>query len=166
MFADLLTKTNYFENLSSIHIAALLSSFTNVNVNEEFKTFYPSSNDYQLQQVIEMAKERLEHFYDLELKNDIYTGIDYEIIYDLTNYMEQWWNASNEGECMLFLRRLNDEKGIFIGEFVKAILKINSIANELEKISEFLGNMSLLSKAKEIHENTFKFVVTNQSLYV
>ena len=166
MFADLLTKTNYFENLSSIHIAALLSSFTNVNVNEEFKTFYPSSNDYQLQQVIEMAKERLEHFYDLELKNDIYTGIDYEIIYDLTNYMEQWWNASNEAECMLFLRRINDEKGIFIGEFVKAILKINSIANELEKISEFLGNMSLLSKAKEIHENTFKFVVTNQSLYV
>ena len=166
MFADLLIKTNYFENLSSQHIAALLSSFTNVNVNEELKTFHPSSNDYQLQQVIEMAKERLDHFYDLELKNDIYTGIDYEIIYDLTNYMDLWWNASNEGECMMFLTQLYEEKGIFIGEFVKAILKINSIANELEKISEFLGNMSLLSKAKEIHEHTFKFVVTNQSLYV
>lgn len=166
MFADILINTNYLEKLSAQDIAALLSSFTNVRVAEEVKTFKPSSKDYQLQQVIEMVNEKMDYFYDIELKNNIYTGIEYEINYDLTNYIELWWNASNEGECMIFLRTLYDEKGIFIGEFVKAILKINSIANELEKISEFLGNMTLLSKVKEIHENTFKFVVTNQSLYV
>ena len=166
MFADVLTNTNYLEGLSAQGIAALLSSFTNVRVAEEVKTFKPSSNDYQLQQVIEMANAKMEYFYDIELKNNIYTGIECEINYDLTNYIEIWWNARNECECMTFLRQLYDEKGIFIGEFVKAILKINSIANELEKIAEFLGNMELLSKVKEIHENTFKFVVTNQSLYV
>ena len=61
---------------------------------------------------------------------------------------------------------MNEEKGIFLGEFVKAILKINNIASEIEKIAEMVGNISLLSKLKEIPALTLKFVVTNQSLYV
>jgi hypothetical protein len=81
-------------------------------------------------------------------------------------YIEKWWSCTNEPQCMQFLSELYNEKGIFIGEFVKAILKINNIAIEVEKIAEFLGNMELLTKIKSIHDNTLKFVVTNQSLYV
>jgi hypothetical protein len=58
------------------------------------------------------------------------------------------------------------EKEIFLGEFVKALLKINNISCELEKVAELTGNIPLLSKLKEISGLTLKYVVTNQSLYV
>ena len=58
------------------------------------------------------------------------------------------------------------EKGIFLGEFVKAVLKINNISSEIEKVAEMIGNVTLLSKIRQIPGLTMKFVVTNQSLYV
>jgi hypothetical protein len=59
-----------------------------------------------------------------------------------------------------------EEKEIFLGEFVKALLKINNISSELEKIAEMTGNIAFLSKLREIPHMTLKYVVTNQSLYV
>jgi hypothetical protein len=61
---------------------------------------------------------------------------------------------------------MEKEKEIFLGEFVKAVLKINNVACEIEKIAEMSGNMELLEKVKQIPELTLKFVATNQSLYV
>jgi hypothetical protein len=49
---------------------------------------------------------------------------------------------------------------------VKAILKINNISGEMEKIAESIGNLELLQKLKEIPQVTLKFVATNQSLYI
>jgi hypothetical protein len=61
---------------------------------------------------------------------------------------------------------LATNKEIFLGEFVKALLKINNISSEFEQISEMTGNIAFLSKLKEIPNMTLKYVVTNQSLYV
>ena len=55
---------------------------------------------------------------------------------------------------------------IFLGEFVKAILKINNIAAEFEKVCELLQNLNLLQKIKNIPTLTLKYIVTNQSLYI
>jgi hypothetical protein len=64
------------------------------------------------------------------------------------------------------LQKISQEKEIFLGEFVKAILKINNISLEMEKIAEFLGDIEMLNKLKKIPELTLKYVATNQSLYV
>ena len=61
---------------------------------------------------------------------------------------------------------MGTEKEIFLGEFVKALLKITNISCEMEKIAEITGNISFLSTLKEIPGMILKFVVTNQSLYV
>jgi len=45
-------------------------------------------------------------------------------------------------------------------------LKINNISSELEKVAEYIGNMELLHKLREIPQLTLKYVATNQSLYV
>jgi hypothetical protein len=103
---------------------------------------------------------------DMEIKNNINTGIDYSLHYDLLNYIDEWCVAQSVEECKLVLQKLSEEKQIFLGEFVKALLKINNIANEMEKIAELVGNISFLSKLKEIPTMTLKYVVTNQSLYV
>ena len=58
------------------------------------------------------------------------------------------------------------EKDIFLGEFIKAILKINNITAEMEKIAEMLGDIEFLSILKKVPQLTLKFVATTQSLYV
>ena len=49
---------------------------------------------------------------------------------------------------------------------MKAILKINNIAKEIEKICEIKNNIVLLEKIKQIPALTLKYVVSNQSLYL
>ena len=105
--------------------------------------------------------------YYLEKENDFNTGSDYTIHFDLLNYIGEWTTeCTDEVSCKLFLQKLEREKDIFLGEFVKALLKIVNIANELEKFATDQNNLEFLSKLKEIPVLLLKYVVTNQSLYV
>ena len=101
-----------------------------------------------------------------EINYKINSGIDYNIHYDLLNYVDEWCDSENVDDCKILLQRLGSEKEIFLGEFVKSLLKINNISSEMEKIAEMTGNIAFLSKLKEIPKMTLKYVVTNQSLYV
>jgi hypothetical protein len=101
-----------------------------------------------------------------ELQYNINTGFDYNVQFDLLNYVEEWCDCNDMESCKFLLQNLGAEKEVFIGEFVKALLKINNISSEMEKLAELTGNMALLAKLKEIPNLTLKYVVTNQSLYV
>ena len=94
------------------------------------------------------------------------TGIDYSMQYDIIDYVIQWCECNDEAECKTLLQNMFDEKQIFLGEFIKAILKINNISSELEKVCEIIGDNHLLTLLKQIPQITLKFVATNQSLYV
>jgi hypothetical protein len=107
-----------------------------------------------------------ERYQTFETYNQINTGVDYSIHYDLLNYAVEWSDCENIQDCKWILQRLEKEKGIYLGEFVKAILKINNIAAEMERIAETIGNIALLSRLREIPLITMKFVATNQSWYV
>ena len=85
--------------------------------------------------------------------------------FDLMGLMEEWCASETVDESKAVLQQV-EQRGIFLGEFVKALLKINSVAAELELIAEYLGNLEWLSTLREIPKLTLKFVVTNQSLYV
>jgi hypothetical protein len=103
---------------------------------------------------------------DNEKSNNLDTGSDYYRHYDLIDYAVEWCKCNDIESCKILLDKLEKEKGVFLGEFVKAILKINNISNELEKVVESINNISLLSKLREIPMLTLKYVATNQSLYV
>ena len=94
------------------------------------------------------------------------TGTDYTIHYDLMDYVIQWCDCETPEECKLLLQTMAHEKGIFLGEFVKALLKINNISSELEKVAELQGNIAFLATLREIPLLTLKHVATNQSLYI
>jgi hypothetical protein len=85
---------------------------------------------------------------DIETKNNIDTGIDYSIHFDLTDYMMEWCDCQNEPECKGLLQKIFEEKGIFLGEFIKAVLKINNISAELEKVAETMCDVEFLDKEK------------------
>ena len=165
IFANIL-HDNTLDKFSSKQLIAIFSCFTNITVSDEQKTFSPNSKDKEVNTLlIEIANQYL-IYQDFETMNNASTGVDYTIHYDLIDYVKEWCNCETALECKTLLKTLECQKGIFLGEFVKAIAKINNISCEMEKIAEMIGNISLLSKLKEIPELTLKFVATNQSLYV
>jgi len=158
--------SNKFNDLSAIQMVAIFSCFTNVTVSDEQKTIKPDSNETSVKKIVQEITEMYNYYQDFETNYMTNTGVDYNIHYDLIDYVIRWCHCDSAPECKLILQDLELEKTIFLGEFVKAILKINNMASEMEKIAESMGNIALLHKLKEIPVLTLKFVATNQSLYV
>ena len=155
------------ETLTAQQMVVLFSCFTNISTADEFKDSVPRTADKQILGILKSVEEMYDFYLNKESKVlKIDSGMDYTIHYDLINYVDKWCLAGDEHECKLVLQQLNSEKHIFLGEFVKALLKVNNISCEFEKIAELTGNVAFLSKLKEIPTITLKFVVTNQSLYV
>ena len=111
-------------------------------------------------------KLKYKDFVSMEEKCRLDTGTDYNLQYDLVNYVMEWCDCETAEECKYVLQKLESEKTVSVGEFVKALLKINNMASEMEKVAELIGDISFLSKMREVPKLTLKFVATNQSLYV
>ena len=151
-----------FSLLSSKQLIIIFSCFTNISVSEDYKELTPKSDDPTVQKLVEKMCNNYDFYFEKE--NDFNTGSDYTIHFDLLNYIGEWTDeCTDEISCKLFLQKLEREKDIFLGEFVKALLKITNIAVELEQNQT---NIEFLSKLKAIPVMLLKYVVTNQSLYV
>jgi antiviral helicase SKI2 len=159
-------ETNKLFLFSSIQLICFLSCFTNINVHDDFKDWKPKTEDSQLKKILENIPLLYAEYQKKEEEYQINTGTEYTFHYDLLYYVEEWTKCGCIEECKIVLQKLELEKEIFLGEFVKALLKINNIACELEKIAELTGNIEFLSKLREIPNLTMKYVVTNQSLYI
>jgi superfamily II RNA helicase len=162
IFARLI-KEGKLNELTPLQLIKLFSCFTNINVDDSVKTVRPYSD---VKILLEQIEKDMLYYEDFETHNQINTGVDYTIHYDILNAVENWVICNSAQECKTMLQHLEIEKGIFLGEFIKAILKIHNVSNEMEKIVESIGNMELLQKLKQIPEMILKFVATTQSLYV
>ena len=161
-----LFEENMFDNLTSIQIVMLFSCLTNIVVKDDVKDYIPKISDIKTKETLFKVRNMYDNFFNKETQLNINSGLDYTFHFDLLNYIDKWCLAENIEDCKRVLSSLENEKEVFLGEFVKAILKINNISGEFEKIAEIIGNIALLSKLKEIPNMLLKYVVTNQSLYV
>jgi len=165
VFSELIVK-NRFKPMTTVELIGVFSCFTNVSVSVEQRSAFPVSKNVDVKNCISEICEMYNVYREIEIKNNIDTGIDYSIQFDLTDYMMEWCDCQNEPECKGLLQKIFEEKGVFLGEFIKAVLKINNISAELEKVAETMCDVEFLDKLKRIPELTMKFVATNQSLYV
>jgi superfamily II RNA helicase len=165
VFAKIL-EDKQIDHLSSKQLVGLFSIFTNITVQDDFKDHSPKTDDNELENIVKTVSKMYNDYNVKETSMRINTGFDYNIHYDLLNYVEKWCDCEDIESCKSVLQEMDGEKQIFLGEFVKALLKINNISSEMEKIAEMTGNIAFLSKLKEIPNMTLKYVVTNQSLYV
>jgi len=122
--------------------------------------------EYGINDIINEIKNEYMVYEDFEINNYIDTGVEYYLNDAFIEYVSEWYDSQSAEECMNVIKKIEQDKGVFLGEFVKGIIKINNISNEIEKIAETIGDISLLDKIKDIHLNTLKFVATNQSLYI
>ncbi len=161
-----LYETGILTHLSTKQLVVLFSCFTNIKVQDTIKDINPNTEDSKITNIINEIEKIYDFYRDYELTHYMNAGADYEMHYDIIEFAEKWCDCNSEEECKMIISELEEKKEIFLGEFVKAILKINNIACEFEKIAELTNNMEFLSKLKEIPHLTLKFVITNQSLYV
>jgi hypothetical protein len=165
MFADILNK-NLFDEITCEELVAILSCFTDIKVQDELKTLKPNSDNEKINKILEQMERLLFKYKDFEISKNIQTGTPYDVQFDIIQYSIDWVRCDNEISCKSLLENIKLEKEISIGEFSKAMLKINNIVNELSKIAENNGNIGLLHILQEIPTKTLKFIITNQSLYV
>lgn len=157
-------------NLSAVQMAIVFSCFTSIRLsdNESLKQMsVPDGNIIgdNVSSVVAALKHLYEEYEETEAQLGIESGEEYEMHFDLMDIIEDWCNAENEEACKMVLNRIQ-ERGIFLGEFIKALLKITSIAAELECVAGLLENMEWMAKLREIPVLLLKHVATNQSLYV
>ena len=165
VFADLLVDLR-LDTLTSSELAALFSCFANVSIPKDRRLQLQSiSVSARMKQVLNMVQDYYHEIQDIELRYNIASNEEYDIKYELMNFVLQWCHTDDEEQCKLILQRVRSE-GISIGEFTKAILKINNVASEFEKVCMIQGNIALLEKIRKIPSRTLKYIATNQSLYL
>ena len=156
-----------FDKLTTEEIISVLSIFTGVRLSEDDKYHSISKCDVNrnIKDAVEKIGLALYKYHDIEASAKTNFSQSYDIQYDMCEFLYAWCFAKNESDC----RKIYDEAkkfNIYIGEFVKSILKIVNICNELEKVATIIGNLVLLSKLSYVKEKVLKSIATNQSLYL
>ena len=160
---DLYWRMDKFASLDAAHLAGLFSCFYPLSVSDELRSH---TCPHAMREFVGYMQERLDVYLKAEQDAFLITGANYDITYDLLPYVIQWCDSPDELTCKLIIQTVKDHVGIFIGEFVKALLKVNAIALEFERICELTQNIALLEKLREIPRLTLKYIATSQSLYL
>ena len=166
-FARVIKETDYFKDFKPADIAALLSVFTNVRMPEERMIHFPNTGEEHVNKSCTNVKNYIEEAQQTEVTARINTGENCDVHFNLASAVIEWCYSDDELGCRSIIDSVvSEENQLFLGDFVKAILKINNCATELEKIAEMTGNIPLLEKISQLQSMTLKYVANNQSLYI
>ena len=167
-FTDFLIKEDYLKKYNSYEIAALLSCFANIRVKEDKKIHNISylTTNTEFNETLQSLSSVYDDYMEEELRSGISQANNLDYLFEFVNPILNWCEAEDDKTCKDIMKKCEFEYETFPGEFIKAILKINNMVNELKGVAEYMGNVELLHKLTAIPELTLKFVATNQSLYV
>lgn len=166
VIADTLEYYDFFEEFDNFEIAAILSCFYPINVDDTLKAFNPPNITPNISVAANFIKDKLEHYENQEINSGIDVGFSYVYQFDLISYIYNWLKCDDIQSSIHIINTLKKDKSIFLGDFIKCCLKINNIIDELINISEYFQKFNIIVKLKSIKESLLKFVVTNSSLYI
>ena len=175
ILSKFIVNSKFMEKYSSYELACIFSFFTNISVSiDESSCDYNNTENLNCEyldnisnvnnvynifenEIIKYAN--IESNYNVDVQNieNIHKNIVQEIL--------EWCFSENTNDCKKVIAKL-ELKGIFLGEFIKSILKIITITNEMIKIADFFNELEYLKKLKDIEKHLMKYVVTNYSLYI
>ena len=158
----------WFSRLTTEQIIGLLAAFTDVKVSAEQKRSVPHSDDTLIQSYVQELYDQCLIYDDLERAETIRTGINYEDLmnFDMTDFAMDWTKCLDEYMCKEFIQTCLADKGISVGDFTKAMLKISTMAKELSAVAEMAGEIECLHKLSLVDGLVLKYVTTAQSLYI
>ena len=165
-FADMIAE-KLFDSYTPQEIIIAISCCTPLKLSDD-NTVYSldgaeiSSNAKNLVMTLE---RKFNKYIDLFNKNSLCNVETTDFHLNLCEIISKWCVSSNDIECNDVLKtcKMYD---IGLGDFVKSVLKIKNICNEIEKAATVINNVDLLSKISQIPDLILKHCVTNQSLYL
>lgn len=152
---------NVLDQMDVPGIISVFSCFISERKSDTEHNEIPS----EIKPFIYQVEEIHNSFIDLLNKRKLFLTREETFDTSFIKYIYKWYQSENTGECLTVLQDYLSENDHFVGQFVKKILKIVNISRESQKMCETKGNLSLLSKIKEIEEKLLKSIVTTQSLY-
>lgn len=164
-------KWNYFENFNVKQLIAVFSCATDIKVNSDIKRHAPYSKDTFIKNALIDLANVNESYAQLESQYDLNTGINYEqlLSYDIVDEAMEWCDCDSEEKCKYFINSSLKEKEISTGDFTKAMMKVATIARELQTLGELepcKTQTEFIHKLSQVESLVLKFIATNQSLYV
>ena len=155
------------DELKPEEIVSVLSVFTPIRLSQDMA--YVSvkntrAND-SIKNGVHTIKNFLDKYYDVETKYQTNFTDSYSIHYDMCDFTFQWCQAEDELACKKIYEEAK-KYDIYVGDFVKAILKIVNICNEIEKCAIIQENVGLQHKLATVKDLVLKSIATNQSLYL
>jgi superfamily II RNA helicase len=169
--AKMMVETDYFQKYSSKQLVGLLSCYTDVKVSDEVRATIPSCEDPLTNEGVKRMVTLCDVFEKSERDLNFFTGVHYDqmLMFDMIQYAMDWTDCTTEQECKYFIQAVISEKGISVGDFTKAMMKIVTIAREIENVCEMVfegSQVELLHKLRQIEGMVLKYVLTSQSLYL
>jgi superfamily II RNA helicase len=166
--ADLFHLWNWFQDFSVEQLIGFLAVYTDVKIDEDSKSWQIKIDDTFLNARLNKVIKEYLFYENLEDDHGIKTGINYltALNYDMPELLMEWIKTDSQEDCKWFIQTRLQEKGISIGDFTKAVMKISTIAKEWSNIAEQFSQIELLHKLAQIDGKILKYVTTAQSLYV
>ena len=158
----------FFDKLEIPELVAFFSCFSNLKVSDDYKEFSCPDEFTNVFTTVNRALQLANEYESISNTYQLHKPCDNEVMqYDFVKYSYIWTsNVNNEKQAKRIIDEAKICKNIFLGEFIKSLLKINNISSEFENVCEVTNNMKLLQKLKKIPDSTMKYIATNQSLYV
>jgi superfamily II RNA helicase len=166
--AELFHMWNWFQDFSVDKLIGLLAVFTDVKIDEDSRSWQIKIDDSFLNTRLKKVIKEYSFYEKLEDDRGIKTGINYltALNYDMPELLMEWIETHSQEDCKWFIQTRLQEKGISLGDFTKAVMKISTIAKEWSNVAEQRAQIELLHKLTQIDGKILKYVTTAQSLYV
>ena len=155
------------DELKPEEIVSILSVFTPIRLSSDMayvSVKHTRAND-SIKNGVLTIKNFLDKYYDVETKYKTNFTDSYSIHYDMCDFTYDWCRAEDELACKKIYEEAK-KYDIYVGDFVKAILKIVNICNEIEKCAIIQENIGLQHKLATVKDLVLKSIATNQSLYL
>jgi antiviral helicase SKI2 len=150
----------WLEDLDFSEIIAVLSSFINEkdpNGGEKYISDLKVSR--KVENVLHKLVAKGEYFMGLEDKHKIYINSDYTVYLDFIEPAYIWASGGT-------IRDIYSVTSVYDGNFVKAIMRINNICDNLKDILVLMENYKLLEKIENYQEVLIRDITSINSLYV
>jgi superfamily II RNA helicase len=161
---------DYFETFSPAQLAGFFSLFTDVRVAEEIR-MDPGFNEICYDEFLNNRVREFERVRETLIAKEerarIYgsSGLN-DFCYDILDDVLEWCECSDEIQCKQLIMQLYQEKGVSVGDFTKAVMKISTVSREMQGFCEVMNKTEFMHKLASIDRMVLKYVATSQSLYL
>lgn len=154
----------FFDDLTAEEIVGLLSIFGdndskyNDDEADEYLAYYGTP---KIEKIIDQINDIAIRFVNDEMKFKYNSGNIWEITKDMIEAAYRWASGKSFNEIQGYL-----PTNMYIGNFIRSMIKINNIVNDLLILSEIAGKIDLIPRLSSIEAMIMREFVTVNSLYL